>query len=435
MKERAVDKSARWIANFPDQWEIKPIRFVADIQPKCNRGRFKPNDIVTFLPMDHVKNGYYHNNDALFVDDNASYTSFENGDIIMAKVTPCFENGNIAVAENLTNGYGYGSSELYVFRTKQNFYNRFLFYWLQNDHFLKTGVSNMNGSAGLKRVPMSFVKYYKVTVPPFYEQIAISNLLDQFCSEISASIDSLELQIELLQEYKKSLITETVTKGLNPNVPMKDSGIQWIGEIPEHWEVKKIKHIATYIGSGTTPDTGITEYYDGSINWIQSGDLYKRDRIFSTEKTVTNLALKTFSTLKVYKQPFVTVAMYGASVGNVAISQIDACVNQACCVILPAKTHCINFLYYWLTACKQDFDIKAIGGGQPNISQQIIKNQYYLSTPREEQQVITAFLDQRCAEIDSIIDGKLKQIQAQKEYKEALINEYVTGKKRVKEVN
>ena len=94
----------------------------------------------------------------------------------------------------------------------------------------------------------------------------------------------------------------------------------------------------------------------------------------------------------------------------------------------------IDFLYYWLVTISS-FDTKAIGGGQPNISQQIIKNQYYLDAPREEQQAIASFLNQRCAEIDSIINDKLKQIEVQKEYKQSLIYEYVTGKKRVKGVN
>ena len=207
---------------------------------------------------------------------------------------------------------------------------------------------------------------------------------------------------------------------------MKDSGIAWIGKIPEHWEITKVKFLSSYIGSGTTPDSGIAEYYDGTNPWIQSGDLYKTSIISKTEKLVTDLAIKTFSALKIYKAPFVVIAMYGASVGNVSVSHINACVNQACCVIITHHKLNLMYLYYWLTVCKEDFDINAIGGGQPNISQQVIKNQYLLKVPLLEQRTIASFLDSACAKIDGIIADLEHQVDLLKEYKKSLITETVT---------
>ena len=154
---------------------------------------------------------------------------------------------------------------------------------------------------------------------------------------------------------------------------MKLSGIDWIGDIPESWQVKRIKHCCTNIGSGTTPESSNLDYYDGEINWIQSGDLYERDTIITTEKTITQLAANSLTALKLYVADYVVVAMYGASVGNVAISKIDACVNQACCVLTPGNSNDVRFLYYWLVRCKEDLIQQSFGGGQPNISQEKIK--------------------------------------------------------------
>jgi type I restriction enzyme S subunit len=123
--------------------------------------------------------------------------------------------------------------------------------------------------------------------------------------------------------------------------------------------------------------------------------------------------------------------MYGASVGNIAISNIDACVNQACCCIKTNEFNNLKYMFYWLFSCKNDFLKITDGGGQPNISQTKIKNQYYLKPPIEEQHRIVDFLDTKCARIDSIVEDKQKQISTLDEYKKSLIYEYVTGKKEV----
>ena len=272
----------------------------------------------------------------------------------------------------------------------------------------------------------------KIALPSFPEQTVIADFLDTQCEKIDSIIADLEKQIDLLQKYKKSLITETVTKGLDKSVPMKDSGIEWIGEIPEHWEVKKIKHCCDNIGSGTTPESSNYDFYDGEINWIQSGDLYNTSIITSTEKTVTDFAMKTYSALKKYCADFVIVAMYGASVGNVAISKITACANQACCILLSDATNDLKYLYYWLVHCKDDLIQQSAGGGQPNISQQKIKNEPMLSLPINEQAAIANYLDTQCTKIDAIIESKKEQLSKINDYKKSLIYEYVTGKKRVK---
>ena len=207
---------------------------------------------------------------------------------------------------------------------------------------------------------------------------------------------------------------------------MKPSGIDWIGDIPNEWDITKVKYRTSQIGSGTTPDSGNPLYYeDGCFPWIQSGDLYNADYIRDTEKKITELAVADFNALTWYEKEFVVVAMYGASVGNIAISQISSYTNQACCV-LKAKDDDLRYLFYFLSAGKENMLQMAFGGTQPNISQAIIKNLPYLDVSHNEQQAIADFLDKECAQIDSIAADLEKQIALLQQYKKSLITETVT---------
>lgn len=208
MKDSGIEQ----IGLLPKEWDIKPIKYLCTMQPVVNKKGLRNEDLVSFLPMDHVKNGYFINDESLLENNNSSYTEFNNGDIIMAKVTPCFENGNIAIVDNLYNGFGFGSSELFVFRANNEVCNKnYLFYWLQNDHFIKTATVNMTGAAGLKRVPAYFISHYCVAVPSLKEQQEISDYLDDKCAKIDELIKDKQTQIEKMEKYKKSLIYEYVT--------------------------------------------------------------------------------------------------------------------------------------------------------------------------------------------------------------------------------
>lgn len=207
---------------------------------------------------------------------------------------------------------------------------------------------------------------------------------------------------------------------------MKDSGIEWIGQIPKDWVCCKVKNATSFVGSGTTPTSSNQEFYDGDISWIQSGDLYKAVAVESVEKKLTLKALKSFSALHIYRAPFIVMAMYGASVGNTAFSKIDACCNQACCCIKNNEFFNLNFMYYWLILAQIDFLGRAIGGTQPNISQEKIRNQHIVKPSLEEQQQIADYLDTQCSEIDATAEDIQKEISLLEDYKKSVITEAVT---------
>lgn len=204
---------------------------------------------------------------------------------------------------------------------------------------------------------------------------------------------------------------------------MKNSGIEWIGEIPNDWDIDKCNRLFRIIGSGTTPrDENIFE--NGSENWIQSGDI-KGEYINRCKNKIREKSIFAYSALKKYEAPFIVIAMYGASVGNIAISKINACVNQACCVLAMPKTN-LKYLYYALFSVKNYLIQKALGGGQPNISQEIIR-QLRLPNPSDKiQQKIADYLDEKCVEIDGLIFHEQSTIEELKAYKQSVITEAVT---------
>ena len=206
---------------------------------------------------------------------------------------------------------------------------------------------------------------------------------------------------------------------------MKDSGIKWIGEVPEDWGIKPIKHIFGAIGSGTTPDSSKVEYYDGNINWLQSGDLYKKDYVYAVSKTITDLGYRSSASLRIYQAPFLAIAMYGASIGNLAISKIDACVNQAVAV-LKGEENIVRFAKLALEISKTELIFAAQGGTQPNINQVLIKN-WVIPFPSEiEIKKIADFLDKKVAQLDKIKSLLEEQIKTLEDYRKSLIYETVT---------
>ena len=207
---------------------------------------------------------------------------------------------------------------------------------------------------------------------------------------------------------------------------MKDSGIEWIGEIPKGWDTIKLSYLFKTIGSGTTPSSTNSEYYDGEFNWLQTGDLNDKE-IVSTSKTITQKAVDDYSVLTLYKIGTVVMAMYGATIGKLGILSVDSYTNQACCAMSDPINIEPKYVYYWLMSNKENIVKLSLGGGQPNISQGII-SALKVTIPEsiEIQNKIVKYLDQKCAEIDALIKAKEKTNALLKEQRQSIIYEAVT---------
>lgn len=207
----------------------------------------------------------------------------------------------------------------------------------------------------------------------------------------------------------------------------KDSGIEWIGQVPEEWLNRKVFHAFQAIGSGTTPPAKEHEWYQGgTIPWITTSEL-RENTVVKTKKCVTSDAMQKFSALKIFPAGSLAIAMYGATIGRLGFLGIPATTNQACCVLSGERDLNIQFLYYWLMAFRADIvAFFSEGGGQPNINQEVIASLRVPSPAPDEQATIVATLDRETARIDALVEKKTRFIELLKEKRQALITHAVT---------
>lgn len=268
-------------------------------------------------------------------------------------------------------------------------------------------------------------------VPPIEIQKRIADFLDKKCGEIDNLYSTIEKQIETLEEYKKSVIREAVTRGLNPNVEMKDSGVEWIGNIPVHWKVKKIKYSATLTRGvfGHRPRND-PKYYDGDYPFIQTGDVASANKYIETfSQTLSELGK---SVSKEFKKGTIAFTL-AANVGDAAILDFDSYFPDSVMAIIPNKNINNVYLYYILSVMKTEFLKVAIVNTQMNLNVERVGNVYIPITFNDsEQREIVNYLDLKCTEIDGAITDKKQQLETIEQYKKSFIYEYVTGKKEVR---
>lgn len=282
---------------------------------------------------------------------------------------------------------------------------------------------------GQPNISQETIKQLWLPLPPLSTQDIIVRNLDAICSKIDDLLTSVRSSIEEYKKLKQAVITQAVTKGVRGEREMKDSGIEWIGKIPKEWKKNKILRIFSTIGSGTTPKSTDNNNFDGNINWLQSGDI-NGNILKECKNRISFKVLSKYPALKLYHAPFIIIAMYGASIGNLSISIIDGCVNQACCVFSHTSQN-FQYMFYCLKTVQPYLIRKAVGGGQPNVSQEILKSLWVPLPPLDEQKEIADYLDAKCAEIDRLIAKKEQLVKELESYKKSLIYEVVTGKREV----
>ncbi len=284
----------------------------------------------------------------------------------------------------------------------------------------------------LPSMTQTALKNVVVFTPSLADQQRMVTYLDTKLSEIDHQVSLLTSKRNAYLRLKKSIINHAVTHGLNPNVKMKDSGIEWIGEVPEHWEVKRMKELSA-IGSGTTPKSGEDKYYENGIHpWLNTSDV--QDCVINEAKfSITDKALNDYSVLKYYPIGTILIAMYGGgTIGNVALMNISATINQACCAIVSNEKLLLpKYLFCYLKCHKKKIISLGFGGTQVNLSQAIIAQLTVVLPPLPEQRAIATYLDDKCAKIDTIVSNLDKQISRYADLKRSLIDEVITGKRAV----
>lgn len=426
------DSGIEWIGEIPEGWEITRLKYLADFEPTCDTSYLTDESKITYTPMECVKNGGFENRSALYGNLSHTLTPFQNGDIAMAKVTPCFENGNIAIMDNLFSGFGLGSSELFIFRPK-SISTRYFFYWLQNKAFVARACSTMTGTGGLKRISPSFIRNCPVHCPSTDEQTMISDYLDAKCSEIDDLLTSVRSSIEEYKKLKQAVITQAVTKGVRGEREMKDSGVEWIGEIPKEWGRTKIKMIASFFnGDRTSRYPQPSDFVDAGVAFLTSRNIDSDEVDLSETKYITDDKYKSLSGAKIQIDDIIFCLR--GSVGKCAINRtLSRGTVASSLATIRSKDIYPKYLLYFLLSniASTQTTIFMNGTCAANLSAENVGN-YYITLPiSAEQKEIADYLDAKCAEIDKLIAKKEQLVKELESYKKSLIYEVVTGKREV----
>jgi len=210
---RMKDSGVEWIGEIPEDWKLKRLKYNVLVNPPGKKSISDPKSKINFLPMEKVsEDGSYDLDSKTEYEKVCSgYTYFEDNDVLLAKITPCFENGKGTLVENLDYGFGFGTTEFHVFRSSNEIIPKYLYFLTKSHLFRVTGEAFMEGAAGQKRVSTDFVKNFRMPTPPDNQQYQIIEYLDQKTSEIDLTIQKIQEHIKLLVEYKKSLIHHVVT--------------------------------------------------------------------------------------------------------------------------------------------------------------------------------------------------------------------------------
>ncbi len=262
------------------------------------------------------------------------------------------------------------------------------------------------------------------------EQQRIVEYLDAKTTEIDKKIELLGKKRDTYKRLKTATINRAVTRGLDEHVPLKDSGMDWIGQIPEHWDVKRTKDVCSSIFTGATPSTTNDEYWDGDIPWIPSGcchDCYiKEAPKFITQEGFAN------SSTRWIPSGTTVMAITGATCAQLGILKIDACANQSVVAFIENKKKLdARYLFYVLRSERGIILTNRTGGAQAGVDTGDCMKILICVPPLSEQKQIAVYLDDRCAKIDEAVTIIDKQIDALKRLKRSLINEVVTGKRMV----
>ena len=429
------DSGVEWLGEVPAHWEVRRLRHAVQLNPSKSEVRHLPGKTeVSFLPMEAIgDDGSLDRERSRPISEvESGYTYFRDGDVTIAKITPCFENGKGAVMRDLLGGIGFGTTELIVARPDDAVVSSEYLDRIFNSHpFRRLGEAAMYGAGGQKRVPDDFVRDFAIALPPREEQADIETFLDRETAKIDALVAEQERLIALLKEKRQAVISHAVTKGLDPSVPMKDSGVKWLGEVPAHWEVRPIRRASTFVTSGPR---GWSDFIseEGTL-FVQSGDLDDEQNVLwqSAKRVNLNQADLAEAARTRLLEGDVVVCITGAKTGNVAIVRDvtePAHINQHLCLIRPTAEVRAAFMGRYLASeTGQRFLLLAQYGLKQGLGLDDIKSVSMPVPPVDEQDEIALTIDHLSGQMNQLMSHAQTVIATLQERRSALISAAVTG--------
>lgn len=418
MSERKMkDSGIEWIGDIPEEWRILRNKYNFNVHKNIVGAKFTQYQLLS-LTKKGIKTIIDGEQKGKVPASLTTYQIVNKNDIVMC----LFDLDCSAVFSGISKYDGIISPAYKCFECKNHLYPLYIDYYFMTvfvDRKYKRYAKNV-------RYSLSEDEFLDlpIIIPPLPDQQRIADFLDEKCGEIDGLTADIEDQIKILEEYKKSVITEAVTKGLNPNIEMKDSGIEWIGDIPEHWMVDKIKY---HLARNEPKNPG----------GVQVLSVYREYGVIPKDSRNDNHNVTSEDTTKYkYVKPGnLVINKMKAWQGSLAVSEYEGIVSPAY-FIYHFMDNMFNkkYFHYLIRSCYKDEFRRISGGireGQWDLPADGFANELVLLPSIEEQNDIVFFIDHKCAEIDSIISSKKQQLETLAEYKKSLIYEYVTGKKEV----
>jgi type I restriction enzyme, S subunit len=431
------DSGVEWIGEIPSGWEIKRLKWVTQIENSGIWGEDEefPNSIIVPIPTTgqlSIEGEWYYdkmNLRHLSTEDWEKYKCIR-GDIVVVKSSGSSTNiitGKCGfISKEDSEKFGFSN---FLLRVRPNKMTPKLVYYFLSSNLTKQRIERMVSSTTYPNLKVDEYSNSELLIPPLSEQQQIVSYLDTKTSLIDSLIEKTKLKIQLLKENRTSLINEVVTKGLNPNVEMKDSGVEWIGEIPSHWNTPQIRYITEILrGKFSHRPRNDERLYDGVYPFIQTGDIVSSGK-YLTKYTQT-LNEWGYSVSKEF--PIGTLVMtISGNIGDVSILKIKSCFPDSIIGFFPKSITSEEYLFYLFTSLKQELIKNSTVSTQMNLNVERVGSIYVTLPPISEQNEIVSYLDEHTQLIDKTISVEERRIDTLKEYRQSLISEVVTGKRKV----
>jgi len=425
MSREMKDSGIEWIGEIPKGWEVVRIKNASWLKGRIGWQGLKSSEYqdegAYLITGTDFKNGYINWDTCVHISkkrfDEDADIHIQEDDLLITKDGTI---GKVAIAKNCPKEVSLNSGVLLIRNERAvKYIDKYLYYTLLSDEFWTWFNSSLTGSSTIIHLYQEQFYNFSFALPSLLsEQQKIANHLDIKCAEIDNLISLQEEMIAELKAYKQSVITEAVCKGLDKNVPMKDSGVEWIGEIPEKWSISKIKNefeILDYLREPISAENrknelGLYDYYGASGVIDKIDDYNVDDKVLLIGEDGANLVMRNLPLIYRAEGKF--------------------WVNNHAHILKPIIKNEYDYMAYLLEA--GDYILYITGSAQPKLSQDKLKN-FIIPIPDNltEQQTIANYLDKKCANIDQLISIKQQKADELKEYKKSMIYEYVTGKKEV----
>lgn len=414
------DSGEGWIEDVPAHWETRKLKHL--FQEKKHRQNLALNcGSISFGEV------VEKDDERVPMATKASYQEVSKGEFLVNPLNLNYDLKSLRIG--LSDIDVVVSAGYLVLQSKDEMNKRYFKYLL---HRYDVAYMKLLGSGVRQTISFNHIANSILVAPPLPEQRAIAAFLDDKCAMIDEAVKIKEEQIALLRERRQIIIQDAVTHGLNAATPMKDSGIDWVGQIPAHWKLKKLKYVSSALRTGRTPPTNAStdHFVDGTVCWYTPGDFNEDGEFQGAEKLISPKVAEA-GFLDIYPENSVYFVGIGGTLGRVNISRVKASCNQQFNVILPSKESAPELVLFWLMANRESIYCLTDFSTMPIRNQSQTKNIPIPCPPASEQEQIVGFVQDAIVETRRIISIKEHQIAALKEYKTSLIHAAVTGKIKV----